>query len=316
MSLSSPVQAAPHPWSEEALLTKAELYARQMHSYAHDEWQFVLWSTFVLELLARAVVSATSPALLADPKDPNNALYALGVEIKAPKFTPKSLDISSVLRLIERIQSEFVPELSGFALTHMQRRNEELHCGSSPMVNMASSAWLPSFYRVAEMLLKPLNETLQSFLGKEIATSAQEMIDAALDDSAKAVQQAIHQHAANWAAQDEAERLKQSSLAVTWATRQVGHRVDCPACSSTAIVSGRPIAAPIKTINEGEITEIQQYLPARFECIACNLKISGLPQLNASGLGDTYKATFTYDAVDYFTPDDPYAGWEPDFNEP
>jgi hypothetical protein len=112
------------------------------------------------------------------------------------------------------------------------------------------------------------------------------------------------------------ERLRGADQASIWAIKQTGHRVKCPACDCDALLSGAPIDAPIRTIDGDEITEVQQKLPSRFECIACGLKISGLPQLAACGLGDAYKTTSIYDAAEYYAPDDDYSGFEPDNNEP
>jgi hypothetical protein len=69
-------------------------------------------------------------------------------------------------------------------------------------------------------------------------------------------------------------------------------------------------------IEDDLMVETQQYLPSKFECVACQLKIAGLSQLAACGLGDTYTATFTYDLADYYAPNDDYAGYEDDNNEP
>jgi hypothetical protein len=63
------------------------------------------------------------------------------------------------------------------------------------------------------------------------------------------------------------------------------------------------------------IVETQEYLPAKFECVACKLKIAGLSQLSACNLGATYKATFTYDAADYYAPEDQHPGFDDDNNE-
>ena len=64
------------------------------------------------------------------------------------------------------------------------------------------------------------------------------------------------------------------------------------------------------------IIETQDYLPVKFECIACKLKISGLSQLSACGLGNVFKHTSTYDAANYYAPQDDYDGYEDDNNEP
>jgi hypothetical protein len=46
------------------------------------------------------------------------------------------------------------------------------------------------------------------------------------------------------------------------------------------------------------------------------MKIAGLSQLSACGLGDTYKRTITYDAADYYKPADNHPDYEDDNNEP
>ena len=58
----------------------------------------------------------------------------------------------------------------------------------------------------------------------------------------------------------------------------------------------------------------QRVLPAKFECVACQLKISGLSQLSACGLGAPYKSTTTYNAADFYA-DQYAAGFEDDNNE-
>jgi transcription elongation factor Elf1 len=120
-----------------------------------------------------------------------------------------------------------------------------------------------------------------------------------------------------WQKREQAERDKLASQAKLWATRQRGHRVTCPACSSDAVVTGDSISAPQKTIKDDLITEKQEHLPSRFECIACGMKIAGLSQLTAAGLGDVYIQAQSYDAGEYYAPEDEEMdGYEPDNNEP
>jgi hypothetical protein len=80
---------------------------------------------------------------------------------------------------------------------------------------------------------------------------------------------------------------------------------------------GSAVAPPTVKVVDGQVIETQFFLPSKFECVACGLKISGLPELHAAGLSQEYKATFTYDAAEYYAPpSDPYDGYEPDYNEP
>ena len=311
---TTPLQV-PGDWSEDALLAKAQLYVEQMHSFAHDDWRFVLWSTLALELLARASLAHISPTLLADSKDWNNTLHALGVASKATKFVPRSVDISQIIGRLQELITGFTPDIGGFAQAHISRRNEELHSGSSPLEGLRSSSWLPQYYRTCQVLLISLGTTLEAFVGTKTAQAAIEMIAASLDESAKAVAKAIAAHQAVWEAKEAADKALLTGQASVWATKQTGHRVKCPACESEALLSGSAIAAPIRTIDDDEITEVQQKLPSKFECIACGLKISGLPQLTACGLGDAFKTTSVYDAAEYYAPSDDYSGYEEDNNE-
>jgi hypothetical protein len=316
MTRTTTPQLLPHGWSKDAFLAKAQRYAEVMLDHSQDDWRFAFWSTLLLELLARAALSNISPVLLADQKDWKNTYHALGFTPKATKFVPRSLDIASVLARLCEILPTFRTELEGFAIVHMSRRNEELHSGSSPFDSIGSSSWLPTFYETCDVLLRSVDSSLVEFFGKDHAKIANAMIAASRDDAAKAVLKSVQAYKTKWKDKRKDEQARLISQAAIWATRREGHGVKCPACESSAIVFGVPSAAPLKSIKGDEITETQQFLPAKFECIACGLKISGYSQLNACSLGDTYKATVVYDAADYYAPQDEYPEYEPDYNEP
>jgi hypothetical protein len=305
-----------HAWSSDALLAKSQRFAEEMLKFPKDDWRFALWSTLVLELLGRAALAKVHPALLAEPKDWNHLLYSLGHSPKANKFVPKSIDVSSVFSRVRDINNEFTTELEGFAILHMNRRNEELHGGSTPLDSLKSSGWLPTYYRACEVLTKSAGSSLSLLLGAEETKVAEQMISAAMDESAKAVKQLVAAHKTIWNEKSSDEREKLSLQSSAWATKQDGHRVKCPACSSDALVSGVAISAPLRNLDNNNVVETQQYLPTKFECVACQLKVSGLSQLSVCGLGDTYKATLTYDLASYYIENDDYAGYEPDNNEP
>jgi len=309
-------QQTPHEWSREALLSKAQRYAEEMLSHPRESWQFAFWSSLALELLARAALAKVSPALLADPKDWNNLYFALGNAPTAQKFSPRSIDISVVFAHLQSILPGFTPGMESFGIVHMGRRNEELHSGSTPFDSVKSSAWLPTYYQSAEVLLASLAETLESLVGPDEAEVATALIAAANDASAKAVTKTIEAHKTVWVQKTPGEQKKLQLQATLWATKQAGHRVTCPACSSDSLVVGAPVAPPTQTLDGDEITETQYFLPSRFECVACGLKIGQLSQLHAVGLADTYKSTIVYDAAEYYRTNDPYEDFEPDFNEP
>jgi hypothetical protein len=284
-----------------------------MQTSSSDDWQFGLSSTFVLEFLARAALANISCALLAEPNDWNNIFYAIGGAPKASKFIPRSIDVTAVVKRLREIVPEFTPEAEGFAAQHLGRRNEELHTGGTPF-DGANPAWLGPFYQTCGILLNTLGKDLSFLVGSDGAKTAEAIVAAFRDESAKAVVKIVAAHKTVWGGMNAADQDKASRRASTWATREKGHRVKCPACGIDALVTGNPISEAQLKIEEDLIVETQQYLPAKFECVACQLKISGLSQLSACGLGVPYKSTSTYDAAEYYA-DQYAASFEDDNNE-
>ena len=315
-------QDVPNEWSADSLLNKAQTYAEAMLSFSRDDWKFALWSTLTLELIARASLSNISPTLVADvgnnrQNNWHNLLYALNIQPTSKNFVPKSVDISEVFRRLQELVPNFTPELRDICIGHVNKRNAELHSGATPFVGTVLNSWIPDFYRSCAALLDSMNDDLDRFFGSAEAQFARTVIDASQDESAKSIKRAIDAHKVVWDNNTNPEKDVLVSLSLTWATRQTGHRIQCPACDCVAILTGAATAPASKTITEDEITEVQEFLPSRFECVACSLKISGLSQLSAAGLGDPYYATFTYDASDYYASSDSseYEGYEPDYND-
>jgi hypothetical protein len=306
-----------HPWSQDALIKKAQRYAEAMLSQPRNDSRFVLMSTFVLEFLGRAALSKISPTLLADTKDWNNLYFSLGFVPTATKFIPRSIPGSNVFERLTTILPDFTPELHGFSAKHLTRRNEELHSGGNPFDGL-ETAWLASYYRTCRVLLTSIGESLQLVFGADEAKVAEKLIEAAEDESAKAVLKSIYEHKALWEAKVADEATKLTNQASNWATRFNGHRVSCPACGNDTLLIGNPISAPQIKLDEDSIVETQEYLPSKFECIACQLKIGGLSQLSASNLGLPFTKTLTYDPAEYYAPEDQYdqyLGYEEDNNE-
>jgi hypothetical protein len=288
-----------------------------MSALDSDEWEYALWSSFALEFLARAALANVSPALLAETDKSWSSLYhALGFLPVEEKFAPKSIAISEVFKRLAAILPDFTKEHESFGILHTGRRNAELHSGDPAFDGVKGSVWQPRFYQTCEILLSSMGMTLNDFFGKDEAEVAKKLMAAAADDSAKAVKGEVEAHRKVWLAKGEKERATLVSQAAVWANRQAGHRVDCPACASPALVVGEPVSAPTQRLSDGEITETQEYLPNQFQCIACRLKIAGLSRLTVVGVGDRYKKTQVYDAAEYYAPPDDYAGYEPDNNEP
>ena len=265
-----------------------------------SSWEFGFWSSLTLEMLIRASLANISPVLVADRRDWNNTLYAIGIAPNQQKFISKSANISELLKLSENVFSKFTREMLSFSITHIQRRNSELHSGELPFENLDSSKWLPMFYSICGVLVTEIGESLETLFGKEMAVEINALIHALKDESAKSVRSLIQAHKTIWDEKSAEERIKLSKQAETLSTRQHGHRVECPSCNSIALIYGVSTGPPTTIINDDSIVEKQTMLPSSFKCIACGLKILGYSKLAACNLGDTYVSTSYYDAIDYF----------------
>lgn len=309
--------ATPATFDPDALYLKAERYVQHMSALDSDDWEYALWSSLALEFLARAALANISPALLAEITDKSwSSLYhALGFTPAEERFAPKSIAISEVFKRLSAILPDFAKEHESFGIQHTGRRNAELHSGELAFDGIKGSTWQPRFYQTCEILLASMGMTLTDFVGKDEAKVARKLIAAAADDSAKAVKGEVEAHKKVWLAKSEKERSTLGTQAAVWATRQAGHRVDCPACGSQALVVGEPVSAPTRRLKDGEITETQEYLPNQYQCIACGLKIAGLSRLTVVGLSDRYKKTQVYDAAEYYAPEDDHSGFDDDNNE-
>ncbi|MFD1199152.1 hypothetical protein ACFQ3K_12635 [Brucella gallinifaecis] len=308
--------ATPATFDPEALYAKAVRYIQNMDEYDSDKWEYALWSSLALEFLARAALANVSPALLAEAdKNGSNLYFSLGFTPFEERFSPRSIAISEVFKRLSGILPEFTKEHESFGVVHTGRRNAELHTGELAFEGIRGSTWQPRFYQTCQILLTSMGIPLDEFLGEDEAEVARKLIDAAADEGAKAVRGDVEAHKKVWNAKPEHERATLQTQASVWATRQSGHRVDCPSCASTALVLGEPVSAPTQKLDDDEIIETQEYLPTHFECVACGLKIAGLSKLAAVGLSDRYKKTQTYDAAEYYAPADDWSDYEDDNNE-
>lgn len=304
-------------WNPQALYDKAERYIQQAHGLDTDEWDYALWSSLSLELLARAALSNVHPALLAEPdKLGSNLVSALGFEPIEKKFAPKSITVTEVFRRLTALLPAFQAEHESFGIQHTGRRNSELHSGEVAFDGVKGASWQPRFYQTCKVLLASMGMTLEEFVGADEAKAAEALIAAAADESAKAVHGDVEAHRKVWEGKEKEERATLGAQAEVWASRQAGHRVICPACTSPALVFGGPVAAATRKLDDDIITERQEYLPTHFECVACGLKINNLSRLAVVGLADRYINTQDYDAAEYYAPpSDEWAGYEEDNNE-
>ncbi len=306
----------PHEWSVEAFLLKAERYAEIMLTHDRNDWQFGFWSALALEMIVRAALSNISPVLLAEDNW-NNLLHALGrkpVDLKGPAT---SIGTKEVLRRLEKLIKDFNQERLNFCSLHTQYRNSELHTGDVPFDAIAEGAWLPKYYDACSVLLISMGKDIADVFGGAESKTALMLISALCDEAAKEVKQVINAHKTIWSEKTEEEKDTLNERAQSSALRIYGHRVNCPACGSIALVTGTPSGDSIDKLDGDTVVQKQPMVPSHFECSACQLRIAGYSKLNACGLGGTYTQTQQYDTADYFgIVTDMYHGYDEDNNEP
>jgi hypothetical protein len=299
-------------WDEQLLWAKAQLYLTEAYEYERDNWLFPFWCTLSLEMIARCAVSHVHPVLLAsaNDRDCSNLLYALSHPDKMGSTAPKSIEISEVLARCEQLIPSFTKEHQRFCVGLMGRRNEELHSGGMPFSDLNLHKWLPRYYECCSILLDSLGQTLENLIGKEEASAANKMIAALNDEAAKEVQGEIKAFKKVWESKTPEQKQSATALADVSATRTQGHVVECPACSSRALLRGEEVSSLQDEIGENEIISRRVMLPTSFECSACGLSIQGHNKLHAAGLSDTYTKTSRHDPIEYYGLYE-----EPDFNE-
>ncbi len=311
-----------HEWSEEALFSKAQLYAEQMERHTSEDWQFGLWSALLLEFLGRASLAHISPALLAGSQNWRNLAHALGRKTIGKPFQPSSISARDVFERLHAIDPSFSREMQTFCSQHTGRRNSELHSGILAFEVLGTSEWLATFYWTCKAMLETMGKDLASLVHDSQA--AEEMITSLEDASAKEVNEAIRAHKMVWEGKSDSERQLAVDRARVSAQRHLGHRVDCPACGSPALVKGTPSGPVLTETSDDEVVERQSHLPASFECKSCDLKIAGYSKLSLCSLGDSFTKTTAWSPAEYHglhTADEledargEIYEYEPDFND-
>jgi predicted RNA-binding Zn-ribbon protein involved in translation (DUF1610 family) len=185
-----------------------------------------------------------------------------------------------------------------FCVTHCARRNAELHSGEEIFADLGTSTWLPKYYGSCAVLLESMGKSLGDLF--DDPKTAENMIASLQDAAAKAVAQDIKAHKEIWQKMEADEREASSARAVATTTRGAGHRTNCPACGSSALIRGSGHGAVTTKVEDDMIVQKQTMLPSSFECVACGLKISGLSKLSACDLGDAFTSTTTFSAAAFF----------------
>ena len=163
-------------WERDPLWAKARLYFERAFEESRDDPRFGLWCSLGLELLARSALASVSPTLLAEAdRDHKFLLHALnrGSE-KEPR---RSIGTVQVFNLCRTLFAQFTEADRIAALALVNRRNDELHTGSSAFDEYRPKHWLVGFYRVSRSLTEAMGESLESLFGEDEAKAARQILE-------------------------------------------------------------------------------------------------------------------------------------------
>lgn len=289
-------------WDREPLFTKAKLYFEKAYDEDKEEPYFGLWCAMGLELLARSAVSHVSPTLLAEPdREHQNLLHALG--LGSAKSQRKSIATISVLSLCQNLITDFIDINFKIASAIINRRNEEVHTGAAAFEEYPTQQWIAGFYKCCKILCEFQGESLNSLFGDDIEKEAELILTEVEESVIGKTKSLIAAHSKVFGGKDadKREELKETAQKNGDRLSYRGyHRVECPSCQCTATVFGEPYGKQNIENTDDEIIVRQSILPTKFNCIACELKLTSYSSLKAAGIGNHYTRRNNYSPEEYY----------------
>lgn len=290
-------------WTYDSLWQKTQEYVKKAMDEDRDGPLFPFWSTLALELLARATLAKIHPALLADPQG-DNILYAFGY---GTVKNPKSIPSKTLLIRCQAVVPEMTDEDIKFCMSMVERRNEELHSGSSAFDDLPTHLWLAKYFRVCKMLLAFQGHELVDLFGGEETVAAEKMIAAAEHKIVAKVRKLVEEARRNFQMLDKSVREEKSAEGETLAQREIysnrertSKLVDCPSCRAKAFLSGEKISEREPKLIEGSLYTERVILPTKFHCFSCDLFIEGHENLHAVELGGQFTLWDEHDPFQYY----------------
>ena len=280
-------------WSEEEYWSKAKLYVRRAQSAEADEGLYPFWLSLALEFIARAALSKVNPVLNADPQQIENVYFALGL---GNVGSPKTVPLHSVFVRCVTIVDGFEDSHRKFCDFLGVQRNEELHTGALPFEDLKLQKWLPDYYEVLDILCRHLERDLAELLGCGEAEAARDLLKATAKGLKATVKRSIAAHKRVFEVKPEEERQELESDAwvramAAKASTQFADLVNCPSCSSSGLLRGRPLRKTKPEYEDGLLVEEVTCRSESFSCQACGLKLASVSHLHWSGIEPQFNVT-------------------------
>jgi len=274
-------------WSHPGLWAKALLYARRAAEEERSSPLYPLWSALALEFIARSCLAKIHPVLLADARGERgdeNVFHACGYPVSS---VPRSIPAKQVFQRCRFVVKDFTDDDVRASMNLIERRNTELHSGTSGFAGYGTEMWLSDFFRICRLLLVAQEKKLADLLGTEEAAAAERMIAAAEEKIVGVVRKAIAEATKRFEPLDGATRDELQKAAALQLKVSKGKAVDCPACGCKAIVRGEKVSINKPQVDDetGTLFRRALILPTSLDCSCCKLSLRGHGALHAAGLG-------------------------------
>jgi hypothetical protein len=252
------------------------------------------------------VLASVHPALLADPKDGANLLYAFG---HGQPERPRSVPAATVFRRCAVVVEDFTEGDVNGAIGLIDLRNEELHTGGTPFAGLKTGVWLADYYRLCQILLRAITRNLDDLFSDEEAKAAETMIVAATEALESEVKQYVADTRKAFEALDDEEQKRRLALgakavedleARAILPHDIGLVVDCPSCGGKAWVSGGFVRAGEPQAREESIVQEIVKIPTALQCAACGLTLAGHGRMHVLGLGGVFTGEVHEDPASFY----------------
>lgn len=288
-------------WSPDALWRKACRSFELAQASADPEIE-LLWSAIALEFLAKAALSTTHPALLADVKKQGaeGLLHVFGAPEPASGF--RSAPLEEVLKRLRALHPAVPGEIWDHCTAFARARNEEIHSGSLGFARLDLGSSHSRFYQAAAALIELCGRGLNDMFDAHRAAEVKESIAIASretkENTHRLIAEAKRLFRKRPATDRKSRKLMAASLADS-AARSDGHRVTCPACESAAIVQGTAVESRQVVVEHNEVVVRSTTFPKRFQCFACELRLTSVAELQVAELNVNFTRTERYSQADY-----------------
>ena len=304
----------------DALYAKSQVYIqRGLRAQAcNDTEEYQLWASLSLELLGKAALSKVHPALVADPTHAPSLFSACGRQL-SPDI--RTITAKTLFERLSHIEKAFDTRHQRFCEQMALRRNAELHSGESPFSGMSAEAWEREFWGAVQIILEIQGETLESWLGAEVAKAPVKIIEHAEKALHWAVKHRIDRCKEDFEKKFQDPKLRQKTIQTSkdlvWHDQSWdgSQRTQCPACLSSGFLGGTVWHEEVVETDNGwlevsdqgeeswewpsETVEIT-FSAEVFECPVCGIRLYGTKEVAAADLPEDFSETEVRERVKEF----------------